>query len=348
MSLFNELDVVVKSFNRPDKLLNLVTAWNDLYPDVSLTICDDSNIEMPFSDSVFRKHHIIIIPDKYMGVSYGRNYGIDNTDKKYILFLDDDFVPHKGTNLNKLFALFEMCSDIGLVGGVCGERNPTAVIQGGKLELDDGLCKKTCLYDSFETFKGISYRYCSMTDLFFIAKREVFNDVRWDSDLKIAEHTDFFLQLSKTPWKIVFTPEVQIGHDQTTQYSSNYNTYRYGNFGYFKELSWKKHNIVREIYCDKDGNLQKEWITSYARIDFEPTGIIRPYSSKLDGLALVEVIDSGPNKRQTRVLAVGKKNASLTPGEIVTISTTYNPKEISLGGKYQSSKIYLIETRGKQ
>lgn len=33
MSLFNELDVVVKSFNRPDKLLNLVTAWNDLYPE---------------------------------------------------------------------------------------------------------------------------------------------------------------------------------------------------------------------------------------------------------------------------------------------------------------------------
>lgn len=344
MSLNNVLDVIVKSFNRPDKLITLVNAWNLLYPDISLTICDDSTIDMPFSDSIFSKHHIVIIPEKYKGVSYGRNYGIDNTNKEYILFLDDDFVPQKRTDLNKFMTLFEIDRHIGLVGGVCGKRSSSAVIQGGQLELKNGLCKKTCLGDTFELYKGIAYRYCSITDLFFVAKRELFSDIRWDDNLKIAEHTDFFLQMEKTNWRALFTPEVQIGHDQSTLFRSSYDKYRYGNFGYFKELYWKKYNINREIYCDKDGNVLKEWITSYARIDYNSDGSISPYSSKLDRLVLLEVLDDKLHKDQARIIAVGKNELNWEPGKIIEMPSLQDPIVIQLGGLYQNTKLLLVKS----
>ena len=63
------------------------------------------------------------------------------------------------------------------------------------------------------TKSGTRYRIADQVVNFFLAKREVFNDVRWDDRILIEyEHMDFFLQLRKTKWKAAVSVESQVTH----------------------------------------------------------------------------------------------------------------------------------------
>lgn len=337
-----QIDVIIKSFNRPAEILRLVKSWNLYYPQISLTICDDSTQQMDFSDPAYYNHKIIYLPEKDMGISYGRNYGIKHTDKDYILFLDDDFIMHENTKIETLLRLFEIEEDIGIVGGVMGERSKHTVTQGGELSLKNGICAKKCLEDQLEVFDKINYRYCSMTDNFFIANRKVFEDVLWDSTLKVCEHTDFFLQVKNANWKVIFTPDVLVGHLHETS-NKIYDKFRYERYHYFKELFWAKYGIIEEVYLNADDTLQKKWITSSVRIDFDRQGNIKPYSSKLKGFILCECIGVQNGQLIAQIVAIDVLDKIHLVGDKIYLHDD-DLQNVVISDKYYDKKIVLLST----
>jgi hypothetical protein len=73
--------------------------------------------------------------------------------------------------------------------------------------------------------KSVPYFESEYVLNFFIAKKEMFNDIRWDNELKLVEHSDFMLRLKTTKWKAVYTPTVMVEHHPENN-SAEYQSYR--------------------------------------------------------------------------------------------------------------------------
>lgn len=335
-----DVDVIVKSFNRPNCLLRLVKSWNYWYPNIPLTICDDSTEKIDFSDSDYKPHNIVNLPNVDIGISCGRNYGVKHTSKKYILFLDDDFVIHEGTKISILLDLMDIHPQVAIVAGVMGERDTNAVMQGGELTLHEGVFSRRGLGEQFEYFHNHRYRQCDIADNFFLAKRELFDDVAWDNKLKVGEHADFFLQIKNTKWKVLFTPDVTVGHDHPVLEHSSYDQYRYQRHYYYKELFWEKYNIQEERYVRHNGSIQKLWITSRTRVDFDNEGNLQPFSSKLQGYVLAKRLGSD-NHGVFQILVVDKSDHIHTPGQQLVCEPSF-ANEIKLRGVYDNDHLYLL------
>ena len=86
--------------------------------------------------------------------------------------------------------------------------------------------------------------YADQVVNFFLAKRAVFDDIRWDNRIKVEwEHLDFFLQLKKTKWKVAACLDAKAIHINS-QHDSTYNYHRRtSSSNYFNN----KHGIHRVI-----------------------------------------------------------------------------------------------------
>jgi hypothetical protein len=69
-----------------------------------------------------------------------------------------------------------------------------------------------------------------MVTNFFLAKKELFNDIKWDNELRLVEHSDYFIRLKTTKWKVLFTPDIQIDHHNENN-SKEYEEYRNVKYG---------------------------------------------------------------------------------------------------------------------
>jgi len=78
-------------------------------------------------------------------------------------------------------------------------------------------------YRPFQT----TYEYSDIVLNCFLAKTEVFKDFQWDNDLVMVEHTDAFLRLKETKWKVVYTTEVECEHNHHNN-TEDYHNFRLG------------------------------------------------------------------------------------------------------------------------
>ena len=241
----DKVDFLIPTLDRPKCLDNLLSSIEIYYPEVNIYIADqghgDENIiHKSFRTSLFR----LIIVDG--GLSYARNYLVDQTENKYLLFLEDDFVFINRTDIKKMIDILESNAKIGVVGGMVIENGQEIHFehkwdkQGRTLRhIPDG--------DNYKEFKGIKYKETESVLNFTLFRREVFNDVRWDEDIKInGEHTDFFLRLKETDWKIVYTPEVVIETRKidTPEYRGMRRRKE------FLKLMFQKHGIDEMVYLN--------------------------------------------------------------------------------------------------
>ena len=82
-----------------------------------------------------------------------------------------------------------------------------------KLEIDRGVLFRHRSEGNLSKLNGTLFNYADQVVNFFLAKREVFDDVRWDDRIKIEyEHVDFFLNLKKTKWKATVCLNARLTH----------------------------------------------------------------------------------------------------------------------------------------
>jgi GT2 family glycosyltransferase len=193
-----DLSIVVKTFQRPDALLRLVASIRRFYPQIAVLVVDDSASPLePVPAGITRYWHL---PFDSMGLSAGRNYGIERVATDYTLVCDDDMVFGRRTDLGKMLrALVETRFD--LVSCLWMDHDPWKSIRlghrryEGTLQIEDGTLVHR-LGATRGTVEGLPVY--DIVHQFFVVPTEVLRREPYDERLKIgAEHVEFFLRLKE-------------------------------------------------------------------------------------------------------------------------------------------------------
>ena len=241
------VDFLITTFLRPDCLEQLILSIAKFYPIAHVYIGDQNQ----FHDKQFYEKlrlqtglpfTVVKLPYD-CGLSRARNYLVANTPHDYKLILDDDFIFTEETDLHKFLTLIEM-DKVGVVAG--------AVDTKGKIvnyEYKLRKSKDTLYYapdgDEWQEYKGIKYKETGCVLNFALYRKEVFDDLLWDRDLKVCEHLEFMWRLNKTDWKILYTPEVITDHSQ--ERGVRYKAFR--TRSRFRVLSFQKLGVTKIKYA---------------------------------------------------------------------------------------------------
>jgi glycosyltransferase involved in cell wall biosynthesis len=173
---------VIKTLLRPRCAHRLIDSIVAIYPTALILVADDS--PTPISRKGVKVFHL---PND-CGISFGRNYLVDRVDTPFFVCCDDDIVLTQKTQIDNL--LLPLRADTyDLVATHYFTRNRRLVWEGIFERLDDVLVFRAGDRGQLD---GI-YRY-DMCHNFFVAKTAKVRALRWDDELKVGEHTDFFLR----------------------------------------------------------------------------------------------------------------------------------------------------------
>ncbi|HST24918.1 MAG TPA: glycosyltransferase [Gaiellaceae bacterium] len=213
MSLDRDLTIVVKTFQRPDALRRLVGSIRRFYPDVPVSVVDDSEQPLdPVPEGVTRYEHL---PFNSLGVSAGRNYGLAQVETPYVLFSDDDMVFTRRTDVEKLLRTVQS-TRFDVVSCRWLDHEPwSGITRGyrryeGTLEIDNGALVHR-LGATRGTVDGLPVY--DIVHQFFVASVETLGPDPWDPRFRVAgEHVDFFLRLGERGLLSTALPDVVVDH----------------------------------------------------------------------------------------------------------------------------------------
>lgn len=211
---------------RPNCLRRLVDSILGLYPDAHLLIADDSEpdseVRAYYAELEAMGHQVLVLPFN-VGISVGRNRLVEMSTRPYLLLLDDDFVFTSQTRIETLVEVMDADRSLGVAGGSLLDDGTRLRSYEYSMRIED---KMLHYYPSPGPPRDIAGHACYDTEIvlnFCLFRREVFSTTQWDESLKTSEHTDFFLRLATTSWKVVHVPSVVAEHypETTPEYMSH-------------------------------------------------------------------------------------------------------------------------------
>lgn len=256
----NTCTAIIKAFERPKKLLELVESIRKHYPKLPIIIVDDSKtkLEHDWDDYTTYKH-----VDYDIGLSEGRNVAVREVKTPYTLLLDDDFFFTENTNIETFLDILENHEFDLVAGDVIDDGIQTRLFRG------DLQIKENRLYLKYKVGnrKKSQYPEFDFVINFFLARTALLLQSPWDKELKVREHEDFFVRLKKTKAKITFTPDVSIFHypDMKKQEASDF----------YQKMRHERVEYFHRLACEKIG---VDDIVSDASIYAGPFGLFKTYS----------------------------------------------------------------------
>ncbi len=180
-SSISDLTIVIKTFERPYAVKRLVRSIQRRYDQANILVVNDSKNPARL-DGV---ENLIMPYDT--GISAGRNAALDRIQTRYLLLLDDDFVFSRRQKLGYLISQMKEHDSIDILGGRCIDL-PFYILHGFQdIPVPSPAEPKTPL----NRMLGKN-RVVDKVQNYFIARTEALSRVRWNNDLKIMEHTEFF------------------------------------------------------------------------------------------------------------------------------------------------------------
>ena len=181
MYTLDDITIAIKAFQRPDKLNNCLKSIRKFYPNIRIIVADDSRKS---SSNTLADEYYMLEHDT--GISFGRNYLVNKVKTPLMMIVDDDTIFTQGDCIENMLRPMLDHSEINLVAGTLTNND-----YYGNYEK-----YKDILFRKFKTYhKEISgYRIYDFVINLFLAKTESLRVVKWDDDLKICEHTNFFFR----------------------------------------------------------------------------------------------------------------------------------------------------------
>jgi phosphorylcholine metabolism protein LicD len=231
---YREIAIIIPTFIRDECLYKLIKSIKETLPEEWYRIyIGDQGLYTPEKVKIYEElekegHKCYFLPFN-SGLAKVRNYLTSKIKEPYALIVDDDFEFSKESKIQNFLEVLNTNKDIGIVGGNLeghSEFNYNIIIQDNKLYYIQ--FKKQHYFQTPQMGldkERIPYIYCDIVLNFALFKKEVFNDIKWDDELKLVEHTDFYLRLKQqNKWLVTFTPTVWAGHPEKV------NTPEYLNF----------------------------------------------------------------------------------------------------------------------
>ena len=194
-------------------------------------------------DIITKKYAKIALPYD-CGLSYSRNYLVEFVQKYYnseFVIVSADSIQFENTKGLSMCIEF-LTSGIDLIGFDIKNR----IAWEGNIDLIEG---KHFLIEKMP-LKETNFYSCEIVRNFFIAKTRSLLDVKWDNELKLAEHEDFFYRFKLAKKKVMWTNTVvgkYINHKP-----QKYNVLRQRMYDEFVKKLKDKWNISGWVRIKKD------------------------------------------------------------------------------------------------
>jgi GT2 family glycosyltransferase len=242
--------LMVKTIGRMDKVFALAASCTKLYPSLKIIVADDA---ANLTRAEGQKKLFYYLPLPYdVGLSAGRNRMIERIRTPYFLTLDDDFKCDTNSRIEELLHALETVDEVsGQKYDVAAGKNP---VDEDKFHLD--FCgmlnvKNKTLYLEPGTYG--SHQGCHHVDFvpnLFLARTDLVQKegLRWDEDLKLGEHEDFFLKAKARGVKVLTCPSVSFHHEQVEHWKRKtaYDKMRNRVYDFWKD-SLRKHDLERMV-----------------------------------------------------------------------------------------------------
>lgn len=246
--------IIIPVYNRKNTIIRAVNSvLQQSYSNFELIVVDDHSDQdlSPIIDDLGDSRIKVIRNDYNLGPAGSRNVGIKFSSGQYICFLDSDdtYLPDY---LREVSNTFKNCkSEIGFLWtGIItiGENNE--VINSG--------CWRPEIYETpYKTFlKGI---YIG-TNCGICIRKECFDFVTFDSELRAAEDTEFFLRLSQL-YDFTFIDKnlVTVYKDRKDRVTFNYSA---------TLLAYQKIYQIHNTEISKSEFLRKKYLKKMLRISY--------------------------------------------------------------------------------
>ena len=239
-NLLDRTTLLIKTFERPECLEALLTSIRARYPAIRIMIADDSRVPRAPRNEVGLKFFPLSFD---VGLSAGRNLLLEHVDTPYFILLDDDLVFVEQTRIECLLMLLERHS-LDLVAGAKRLDGKPLPFEGA-LELEAGsrtlYRRRGCAIEVFDDHVRFDYVHN-----FFAARTQRIRALGgWDDQLKLGEHTEFFLRLKLRDAKVGFTPDVVV--EERRHRSNLYQRYRRRASTFKQQYFYPSYNIDRVV-----------------------------------------------------------------------------------------------------
>lgn len=282
------LAIMFVSFLRYNCTQECIKNIRRYYPQVKIYVAD----QLPPNEKKCKYYetnnvNVFFVPFDF-GLPMSRNLLLNHIKEKYVFVIDNDEMIIEKSNLELAIQILERKKDISLVGGIDLLDKDKIKARGFNLKIENNTLYKIPINtEEIEILNcaGINYYYCDMTTNLFIARRKIFDKLKWDTAEKIgAEHTSWFLNFKKLGYKAVSCPQLMLEHKHMD--TTEYRKYRsrpvdkkklykkWGVTGYVKPTpttvqasSLYEENISSEDNSNEDIFVTPESMVAYLLID---------------------------------------------------------------------------------
>jgi glycosyltransferase involved in cell wall biosynthesis len=237
--------IIYTTFLREDlaqaTIESILNSWSDKFV---LMIGEQTNEDYSKLHQLYGKDERIVYTKLPFdcGVSFARNALIDKaieSDIPLCILTADSLAFSERTlfNLDKAIDLLSH-SDISILGFDIEHRTPWEY----NLDMDS---KRFILQrlgkDTLRQERGLSILDCEICRQFFICKTMPVHQVRWDVELKTADHEDFFWRFKQAGYRVAWTPDIS---GRYIEYKPlQYLKYRNRMYSIFRKKLLKKYNL---------------------------------------------------------------------------------------------------------
>jgi hypothetical protein len=219
-----EFSFMVKTIARPELLRRLLRSVRRFYPTVPVYVADDS--QRPTVEIGREFTGVTYVPHKHdVGIGHCLNDLLDlHVDTPIVVLLDDDFEFTARTQVEKL-TLPVQAGLFDIAGGAvwsCKGNSLQRFVGWFAWESPQVLRVRQAAKNTQPPFR------CDVVMNFFAARTEALREVRWDEDLKLARHLDFFLRVAREKRRVGYVGCCTVDHTYPRT-TVGYRQYRWGN-----------------------------------------------------------------------------------------------------------------------
>lgn len=257
------ITVLTKTARRPHLVLRMIDSLRGFqqYRDLPVVVIDDG--VGPHSEEIMKRIaecpnlRYVIVEERDIGISQGRNLGLQLVKTKYFLLIDDDNLFLPSTNLEMLVNILDT-TDASLVGGKYSDHKDFSsflefkyarvrltgkTLPVLKANIPGSSCSRT--NDTIPSFPGCMR--CDVTSNNFLARtRDVIEVGGWSKELKAQEHLDLFIRLKAARKKVVYCPSHEVANVKPTGEDrvKGYRSLRHGREVQMRSLFANRWNVV--------------------------------------------------------------------------------------------------------
>lgn len=188
----------IKTIHRPHCCATLVRSIYEQCGDNRplIHVLDDGRPDLRFSKCCPDEAAMVdrlVETDYDIGLSAGRNRLLDMGDSPVVVFTDDDHIITKQTRLAELVEKLDRYPDLDLLSGMSNtEEGPRMLASRDRV---------------MRIFSGANRWHdkiarCDYVGNCFVAYRDILQAIRWDEELKVEEHWDFFWRAKLAGMKV--------------------------------------------------------------------------------------------------------------------------------------------------